>query len=266
MQIVKSYANENAVKVVAFAMNFLSGFSQQEINTLIELVENDTFFKDYFDNFQKSQEVSVTIHSDGIPKHEQSIGGLVCENTNSSSSNLGWGLTINKNFIVVTCKRYTRWNEVQSKALEIIDKIFTLMSNSKEILQVTLEYLDEFEIMDVTGNWKAELFKNGCEYILPNVQRLDDFWHINHGYFIKLEKLEQKLLDTLNINYFADEQDNMKPKINIAMQHVLVGMNQLYIKDDIQKVFETIHVHSKQIFEDIINDNILENFKRGVEK
>lgn len=266
MQIVRSYANENAVKVVAFAMNFLSGLSQQEINALIDTIENDPFFKENFEKFQKSQEVSLTIQSDGIPKHEQSIGGLVCENTNPSGNNIGWNLTINKNFLVTTCKVYTRWSDVRSKAIEFIDRMFTLVNNSKEISQVTLEYLDEFEILNVNDNWKAELFRSNCNYILPNIYQLDDFWHINHGYFIKLENLEQKLLDTLNINYFADEQDNMKRKVNIAMQHVLLGLNQAYSKADIQNLFDIIHTHSKQIFESIINETILEKFGDRVKK
>lgn len=266
MQIIKPYANNNAVKVVAFAINFLSGFSQQEINSLIEVLMNASYFNDNFNNSQKSQEMSLTIHADGTQAHEQSVGGIVYENIGEANPNLGWSLTINKNFILVTCRVYTRWDEVSLKAIGFITHIFNMIDKNKEIAQITLEYLDEFEILATGSNWKEKLFKQDCKYILSHINDLSDFWHINHGYFIKLENLEQKLLDTLNINYFADEQDNLKQKINIASQHVLLEMNQAYNEENIKEKFNIIHQHSKRIFEEIVHADILAGFDRGIKE
>lgn len=263
MQIIKPYAKLNAVKVVAFAINFLSGFSQQEIDSLIKELEKVQYLNDNFNNLQKSQEVSVTIHADGTQEHAQSVGGIVYKQTDESNPSFGWSLTINKNFILVTCNAYTRWDEIILRVMEFISNVFDALSIKKEIAQITLEYLDEFEILDVSANWKKTLFKEDCKYILPHIIDLNDYWHINHGYFIKLDSLEKKLLDTLNINYFADEQDNLKQKINIVLQHVLPEINQSYDAETIKEKFNIIHLHSKRIFEEIVHNDILKSFDRG---
>lgn len=260
MQLVKSYNPDNAVKVIAFAVNFMP-LSVEEMKKLISKLDTLEYFNEKFNIKKPTQEVTMTIHADGTQQHELSIGGIMYEKTKDTNIPI-WNLTINKNSIVVSCREYTRWDNISTQSIEFISKVMDNTENIN-ITHITLEYIDEFEIINHKEKWKEELFKTNCDYNLSHIYKLDDFWHINHGYFFNHKKLNSKLLDTLNINYFADENDNLKHKVNVITQHMLMQINESYNESNIKKYFDIIHLHSKEIFEAIINDDILKTFKRG---
>jgi hypothetical protein len=134
------------------------------------------------------------------------------------------------------------------------------------IAQLTLEYLDEFEVLSPEADWKQELFRqNNNKFLNKNVYEQNDFWHINHGYFITLDKLKNKQLDTISINYFSDENDDLKNKVTIKSQHTVIvdPIQKIDKKSFITKTFDIVHIHSKEIFENIISDNVLKEFDRG---
>jgi uncharacterized protein (TIGR04255 family) len=263
MKIIKTYSEENAVKVIAFAIYFSQKLSNEDINILIKKINEIEFFNKEFNKIQNQDEIAVTFTPDGGQTQTQTINGVVC-NKQTDNQIPKWSLTINKEVIVVTCREYTRWNEISLNAYNYITETFNLIPKDKDISQITLEYLDEFEILDSENNWKEILFKNDSGYITSNIYALDDFWHINQGCFVKLQNLEQKLLDTININYFSDERDSLKHKVNLRTQHILRCDNSYSYNDEsIKKIFDTIHIHSKDIFEKIIHDDILNTFNRG---
>ena len=261
MEIIKAHSKGNAVKVIAFAIYFSQKLSTEDMEKLIKQTKEINFFNEEFNNFNTQDEIAVTFNPDGIPTQTQTLSGVVYDKQLDDQIS-EWSLIINKEFIVVTYRKYTRWNDISLKAYTCIKEAFNLISNDKNIKHLTLEYLDEFEILNDNTNWKKELFKKSNRYIPSNIYKLDDFWHTNQGYFITLKHLKEKLLDTININYFSDEIDNFKNKVNIRTQHMLSYDNS-YSSENIKERFDIIHRHSKDIFEEIIHDNILKKFDRG---
>jgi uncharacterized protein (TIGR04255 family) len=262
MESIKSYSTENAIKVLAFAINLEQRLSSEQIDFLVKKVEEVEYFKNNFSNKQIQEEISI-ITQDGITTQTKGVAGIVWQKIDKFNKPL-WTLTINKETIVIACHAYTRWNEISKQAFEYINNAFKLISDIPNITQITLEYLDEFEVVNIYSNWKKELFKDNCEYITSNIHNLNDFWHISQGYFIKLEEQDEKLLDTVDIHYFSDELDNLKHKINIRIQHkLLYSPKTLYNQEAINNSFEKIHKHSKKIFIDIINDDIINQFNTG---
>jgi len=257
MELIKSYSNDNAVKVIAFAINYTQQLSNETIATVIQTLNETSFFTEKFQNIQDQNMFSMTVNPDGVQTQTQSVGGVVCTNDY-------WSLTINKDVIIITCKAYTRWNNISTETYQYLKEIFKLLPKAQEIAQITLEYLDEFEILDNKSDWKRYLFNEKCSYITNNIYETNDFWHINLGSFVELEELNQKLLDGININYFADEQDELKHKVNLRTQHVLrYAVNQEYNSEIIENNFNTMHIHSKEVFEKIIHSDILKRFKQG---
>jgi uncharacterized protein (TIGR04255 family) len=259
MELVKAYSDTNAVKVIAFAISLEKELSSIEITELINRLKKNDILKEFTEH-QIQHVVSMVISQGDIPKQNNGVGGIIFNQKDDNK--VTWSLIANKDSVIVTCRDYSRWNQVSVQALEYIDIVFKELNNN--IAQITLEYLDEFEILDSTSNWKESLFENMCEYITPNIYNLNDFWHISQGYFIKLEDIEEKILDTVDINYFADEDDNLKHKVNIRMQHKLRHNRAIsYSQNNIKINFNKIHEHSKNLFFNIINDNILNQFNTG---
>jgi len=259
MELVKAYSDTNAVKVIAFAISLEKELSLTEITTLIGKLKENEILK-AFSEHQIQHVVSMVIGQIDTPKQDNSVGGIIFNQKDDNK--VTWSLIANKDSVIVTCRNYSRWNQVSIQALEYINIVFKELDTN--IAQITLEYLDEFEVLDNRLNWKESLFKNSCEYITPNIYNLNDFWHISQGYFIKLEDIEEKILDTVDINYFADEHDNLKHKVNIRMQHRLQYITPfLYNQDNIKTYFNKIHEHSKNLFFNIVNDDILNQFHIG---
>ena len=262
MELVKAYSDKNAVKVIAFAISLEQELSSINIRELIDILKENKVLIDKFNDSQLQHILSMVISEDCMPKQDNGIGGIVFNQQDEHKKNL-WSLIVNKDSIIVTCKTYSRWNQVSEQSLEYINTVFDYLNDTK-ISQITLEYLDEFEILEKSSSWKESLFKNSCEYITSNIYQLNDFWHISQGYFIKLENIKEKILDTVDINYFADESDNLKHKVNMRMQHKLrYDFPTSYEADTIKDYFNEIHIHSKDIFFQMVHDNILNQFHTG---
>jgi len=259
MSSIKPYANKNAVKVIAFAVSFQQQLSTEGIDLFIQQLIENSFYKEEFDEIQPQQEFSMTIGTDGVHQQKESIGGVSCRKV--SNGNIIWDVLINRNEIIVTCKEYSRWVHISNKFYSYLSVIFELINEN--ISQITLEYLDEFEVTNDDNNWKEELFKQPCAYLTSYVLKSDDYWHVNQGFFSQLDGLEDKLLDNVRINYFKEPDDNIKNKINIVTQHTIRFVNSKKFEIDlIKNVFEIIHLHSKDIFENIIHDDVLSGFDR----
>jgi len=259
MELVKAYSDTNAVKVIAFAIRLEKELSFIEITKLIDSLKENDILKEFTEH-QIQHVVSMVISQVDMPKQDNSVGGIIFNQKDDNK--VTWSLIANTDSVIVTCRNYSRWNQVSVQALEYIDIVFKELNNN--IAQITLEYLDEFEVLNNTLNWKENLFKSSCDYVTPNIYNLNDFWHISQGYFIKLEDIEEKILDTIDINYFSDEHDNLKHKVNIRMQHRLQYITPaLYNQDNSKTYFNKIHEHSKNLFFTIVNDNILNQFHTG---
>lgn len=252
MVAVKSCSTRNAVKVVAFGFNFSNKILDSEIDSIIEKLLESEILKAQFEA-TITDEISMTIGPDGIPHQRKSKGGIYFSKINQKCS-----INITKDFVVITHEEYTRWDKIIVEVYEYIHELFNILQIN--LNQLTLEYLDEFEILDIKNEWTKELFNNNSQYLSPIIYTFSDYWHINQGAFIKVENIPHKLLDNININYFADEQDNLKDKVNIRAHHRLLLESQEKFSVLFREYFQHIHMHSKNIFENIINENIIKEF------
>lgn len=261
MKLIKSFTNDNAVKVVAFAISFSKELTTDEILNFVSSANENEYLKSNFTNISNQEEIAMTLSPDATLKHTQSIGGIVATILDDKQNTI-WNLEANKTFIAIRCYSYSCWQSVYEKASIKFEEIFKILNNENIVINnIMLEYLDEFEILESSSDWKKQLFTQECPFLLNNIYQLDDFWHVNHGYFKNIDS-SRRLLDNHHINYFADVNDFFKHKVNIRMQHKLAYENVVqYKKESIDNDFSMLHKHTKEIFNQIINKDILKNFK-----
>ena len=268
MDIIQSCNEKNAVKVIAFAFTFAKVLTLEEIETIIGNLQNDTLIQRSFNKLDRQQEFSMTIGPEGTSKSNQTMGGLVCSSLDEETKKVKWTLEVNKNSILITCRDYSRWDNVSPIAFELIAAIFKYIPESENrIGNLTLEYSDEFLIVKPHENWKKVLFKPS-KFLLPNVFEINEFWHVNHGYFYPVSTKNENVLHTVAIQYYADEMDSLNEKVNIRMQHKVIYLDGItYDNKFINESFNELHIYSKaNVFEEIISEEILEKFDRGVQK
>lgn len=264
MKNFSSCTENNAVKVVAFAFNLVERFSEEHIKAILQKAKETEKVEEIFGEPKEQQMFSTTISPDGTQQHASGLGGIVFEIPNIDPVKpFGWRILINADQVLVQCMEYSSWQVAFEKLQNYMSLIFDFIECDLLIRQISLEYLDEFILHNSESEWKKELFAENCSFILPNIYKLQDFWHINHGYFVTKPELDNyKLLDTLNINYFADEQDNMKEKIHIRTQHNLLLNKKSYNAKIFFAYLEEMHTHSKAIFETIIRKEVRNEFKK----
>lgn len=247
MILVKSFSSKNAVKIVGFAINFSE--TVIDVENVIEDIKKDKVFENFYVSI--SEEITTVITSDNITQKRSNKAGIVLQNSD-------WVVDFSKNMLVINCKKYTTWTEVSKQVFEYISIILKYVK--KDINQIALEYLDEFEILDIKSNWKDELFVEDSKYLNENIKESDDFWHINQGRYFKLDKIDSKVLDSINIKFFADQRDSLKNKVNLMCQHRVVFQKHKEYDERIENYFDILHTHTKEIFENIINKRIIKNF------
>ena len=255
MEIIKPFSQKNAVKIVAFGINFSETISDIEIETIIETIKEDKIFEDFYST--TSEEITTIISPDKVMQQKTSKAGIIFQNND-------WQINLSKNMLVVNCTNYTSWTEISKQMFIYIKSI--LKYTKKSISQITLEYLDEFQILDIKADWKSKLFVNNSKYLNNNIKDIDDFWHINQGRYLKLDGIETKVLDTINIKFFAEQKAGLKNKVHLLCQHRVTFQEAKKYEDNIEDSFDILHTHTKSIFQNIINENIIKNFTKEDKK
>ncbi len=246
MKNIKSCRKENSIKVVAFAIHFSRIITNNEIKELAKQASNNKYMKDNFSAIKEDKRALISFNNPN--QMNDDLFGIICRNSN-------WQIRVNKEMIVVTCYNYDTWCKEIETANEYILHIYNLLNTDIKFSRIVLEYLDEFEVLKSKSNWKTELFKKDNNFLSVNFYNSSGYCHINQGNFKNLDKLDEPLLNKIDIMYL---NANGKDIVNIKMQHAL---NDKIIKDDIKKLFNIIHEHSKNLFKELINESILDCYK-----
>lgn len=258
MQTIVPYCDENAIKVVAYAIDFANEIDDKVIHKAIAFYnDNDSLKQDLpHMNPQKSLKIEVR---NGIQLHQEELGGVSFEKVDTSGDPV-WSLLFRKNALAITCRKYTRWDEISSQAKSYLLTMLNIL-DGVQVASTTLEYVDEFIVADTSPSWQEALFKKESRYITHNIFDVEGFWHSHHGYFSSCEcNSVEKVLNTINVDYVVEEP-KMIHKIDIRTQHKSL-MNKVVIDADFmesvfEKSIEYNHKVNKEIFMDMLTETML---------
>lgn len=258
MSNVKPCSETNAVKIVAFAFDLVQEIDETIINNAIKLYDEDKELRTDLIRKSTHDEVSVTI-SDGAQVSKKSLGGVSFESL-SSNGEVEWTLLLSKKSLMVSCKKYTRWDDVWAKAKTYFGKIIESL-DGQTVSNATLEYLDEFIIEDITKEWKLELFNKESKFLAKNFFEVDDLWHSDHGYLVnKTSPMEHKILNTINISLLKDEKQE-RNILAIRTQHKsfvasdIKGPDSFFIGLD--GIYQDHHNNNKSILQNMLSKAML---------
>ena len=261
MPNMKPCNENNAIKVVAFALDFVHEVDESVIKSAIALYNEDKQLNEDLANLQTQQSIIIEINQ-GAQVQRQALGGVVFEKLSEKAEVL-WALQVRRNGLAVTCTDYTRWDNIWPQAKNYLSKILPML-NGIEVASTTLEYVDEF-IIDEHSDWKDELFQRKNKYLANNVFEVKDFWHSHHGYFSEssCESVE-KVLNTVNIEYVVEEPKKIY-KVAIRTQHKSltkeVSIQDAFLDEVFSKSIENNHEANKEILLDLLSHSMLKTIK-----
>lgn len=255
MQNVEPCNSNNAIKVVAFAIDFAHEVGEQYIKDAINLYNQDADLNKELPHVQPQESIHIDI-TNGIQAQKQTLGAVVFENFSELNEPI-WSIIIRRNGIAVTCRSYSRWDTIWPQAKEYLSKMLTLFVDKVQIGSITLEYVDEFLIQDISSDWKKDLFNNTTRFLTTNVFDVEDFWHSYHGYFSKSTNDHiVKVLNTINIEYIEEEPKSLH-KIIIRTQHRSLTENIIidaqFLDTIFSKAIDDSHQANKEIFVNLLS-------------
>lgn len=267
MILVQPVNESNAIKIAAFAFELHPGSVTQEILEEIQTRYTDGFFSSSYNNLTPHTEMLVKITESERQITTDTLGGLSLLKTDAAGNKI-WEVEINKNAIIVTCHKYTRWEAIFTQTKIYLKEIIEVMNSDISIRGLTLEYIDEFIILDSSNNrWKEELFLNETKYLPKHVFELLNPWHSHHGFFLDGEKiLNKRILLNLNIEYVVSNQDTYKLIIRSQHRSLMESIIPFNIENVDSKIDEAMienHEINKDLLRDLLTVDALRSINLG---
>lgn len=264
MNYVHACNENNAIKVVAFAFEFTREVSDKVIEDFINIYENDSSLKEKFQEKKPHQGITIKIDDTGQQVSHSALSGVTLESIKNDI--LEWTFQFRNDAVIVTCSKYTSWNEIWSESRGFFEKVLNIVKE-QEIRLVGIEYIDEFIVSDNLMPWKQELFKVDSKYIPSYIFDNEEFWHVHQGFLLtKKEPIDFKLLTNLNID-FKQNDGSEDHFLYMRTQHKSIfleskKLNELFT--DIDKIFEISHNLSKEMMNNLLSEEMLDNINLKV--
>lgn len=266
MNYVEPSNERNAIKVVAFALEFIEEIEESLIYELIGLYQKNDRLKDALPRKELHQ--SVVLQLGGSQQATPKQAGGVTFDCLSPDGTQKWAVSLRTNALIVSCAEYTRWDDIWLQAKEYFSLILPILSE-KHFSLVALEYIDEFIIKNGSraSEWKDELFKEDSRYIPSNIYEIQDLWHSHHG-FISNEQNDITTLNNVDIDYISEKGFVKTDKIIIRTLHKSKLIQpRLYddnfLSEVVESILNTNHGENKTIMRDLLSNEMCSEINLG---
>jgi len=266
MTLVQPVNEDNAIKIAAFAFELHPESINQDILERIQEKYHNGFFSSY-NNIVPHTEMVVKITELEKQITNNTLGGLSLLQTDAMGNKI-WELEINKNAIIVTCHKYTRWDPVFEQTKIYLREIIDGIEQDISIRGLTLEYIDEFTVLDNSNNsWKEELFLIDTKYLPRHIFELTDPWHSHHGFFLSGKKaLNNRILINLNIEYVVSNEEIYR--LIIRSQHRslmenIIPFNSENVDSLIDEAMVENHKINKELLRNLLSESALQSINMG---
>jgi uncharacterized protein (TIGR04255 family) len=254
MKFVQPYNERNAIKNVAFALEFKEEAEESLIQSLIALYQETEHLNT---TLPRKQVHSTTLYSEipSIPTTSKNLGGVTFDRLTPKGIP-EWSIFLGGNVLVINCGDYTRWDKVWVQAKKYLNIVLPLLSE-KTFSLIALEYIDKFLISDITeGKWQKELFKNDSKYLPSNIYTLEEPWHSRHGFFLKKDnEIGKIILNNIDVDYLIGHEEDsllmMRTQHKTELQ-TLTKYNNNFLKN-VELVIRESHDINKGIMKNILS-------------
>ena len=262
MTNVKPSNDNNAIKVIAFVLEFQQEIDESTVDKLRVFYQNNAEIKKDLPREQLLHTMMIQMEGQQQVSNKQVVGGVAFDSLLANGSQ-EWSLSVRGNVVVVTCGRYTRWDQVWNQAKSYFSAVLPLLSD-KTFKFITLEYVDEFFISNHNSEWKKELFNLESKYLPSNIHDLDGFWHSHHGFHLhEVQPVEQRVLNNIDIDYISDPGGH---KLLIRTQHKselleAINYSENFMDETVDKIMNNNHTFNKELMVNLLSTEIQSKIK-----
>lgn len=205
MSSIRPHNNNNAIKEVAFAIEFNQKINDQAIYELIDSYSNNKSIKNQLPGKKLVHDLNLNFDDSTSSKVLNGVSFSLIKPDGA----VNWSLTVKGNSIIVVCGEYDCWTNVWSKAEEYINFVLLAYYNPEiKCTKIALEYFDEFIITDTSKDWTKELISKDSVVIPKHIFHMKDtLWHCNQGFFTVSD--DTRILNNIDLSRVIHEGENL---------------------------------------------------------
>lgn len=239
----------NAIDAIAFVLHFHTAFDEK----LLEKLEQTLFESSHYPKFDHSQLQQIQVKN-GVPHvHQEKTMSLPFWQKYRDDGRVVHELRCERQSLVYYCSDYTRWHEVQPRAVTDLKRLMEEVAPTNTLTKLSLQTTDKFKLDKNESAFDA-LFNLQNKYLTENLTQTESpFWHVHQGWFENMNK--GRCLNVLNIN-LAGGDDNSKEVVIDHISDISLSAPADGVDIDIKSLFNQAHLFNKNILNNLLQDKI----------
>jgi len=189
---IELYAGNHAIEVANYSITLTNPIDQADIRRFDERL---SLIKEYFPAISTPNTIQVEVG--GRPPHINPPS-LVSSKDLTLFGGDGkpvWTAHFGHLNVVVSCRQYTRWNEIWPEAKKRLELLLSLVDQYKMIQAIDYSVTDTFRALTETGALCSRNLFRQTPYIPSFLLEYDDpRWDISQGWFVRRPPLGQVLV------------------------------------------------------------------------
>ena len=254
----------HSIEQIAVAVQFdrpLQDNQLAELRNSLEQFKNDNDLPGY----AELQGIAFSLGQPGAIPIPQQLGGMLMHRSAPNGS-IERELRIERAVCTYRTTKYTKWDSVWTEAKKYFEVVIPQFGRFAKIAGISLNFQDKYIWNGVLGEAKVDgLLRHDSQYLSPHIFKAEDLWHCHTGAFIRLDSHTKRLLN-INVDLLDENSPAGTQKV-VSIATVLTDMlnqptyetleiNETDIVNYLDTRMQSLHAFSKDVFGNIINDEM----------
>jgi len=253
----------NAIDQAVFVIKLACNIGTSALNSLESLKEK---LPEDFDSFEEVSLAGVVVTSSGVSSQDKRAIGIECRTVVKNQDHAlvnersDWMLRIVENSIQVNCLSYMGWEQTRDYASLLLSIVFECLPEDEIVIaEISYQVNDTFVVTGEVDTDKldySQLFVHSM-YLTENVWERGSLWHVNSGWFDKLE--EAPTLNVLNISARKNVSGSVK-QVSLIEHLQRYSPNKpvdaIENKTFLEGVFQKLHDENKKVVRDLLTTEV----------
>lgn len=251
----------HAVQSAIFVLELPAEIPTDIIQKALAHYESSSVLKEFFPIKSENRKTNINITQEAVGVNQSDgIHGVTLQRIATDGS-LEFTFSIQGNQVAYTCNKYSKWNDVSNKAIEMLSEFSAFVCPIPGVAVIALQYVDEFFITGNLNEFRSSIvFSDKSKRLPPAFLDEKDFWH-NHAGWFETSPKNNRVLNNLNVSVYPQQLERNVVQIISAHRVILAtpvtDQNELLML--MPDSFEMLHEMNKTMFREILNKETLKS-------
>ncbi|KAB1063630.1 TIGR04255 family protein [Cronobacter sakazakii] len=229
MAHVTPHNEHNAIKNVAFALEFSDHIAPEVVRQAIDIYKSDKELSQGLPRMVPMEALTFQVNGNfgtqSLPS--KSLSGVTFDRLKENGDSK-WAVIIRPDAFIVLCNEYTHWGEIVPQAIKYINKLIPAFEGIA-INVIGLEFVDEFFVDDLNDSkWLDELFNPDSSFLSPHLKKKASAWHLHSGHWEKINFADKVYLSLINSFIDCQTEDEIERDV-VRIRH----MQKIHLNEDV---------------------------------